>query len=75
MAPVVHGLEADYAGQVTFAFLDVDDAGADAFKEQLGYRTQPHMFLLDADGTVVAEWQGRTSAEEIDAAIRELLAQ
>lgn len=75
MAPVVHGLEADYSGKVDFTFLDVDDAANDTFKTQLGYRVQPHMFLLDGDGQVVAEWQGRTSEAELNEALDALLAQ
>jgi hypothetical protein len=75
MAPVVHGLESDYAGRIKFVFLDIDDPGNEPFKRQLGYRVQPHMFLLDGEGTVIASWLGKTDADEIATAFDELLAQ
>ena len=53
MAPIVHGLEVEYFGKVKFAYLDVDDPANDEFKKALGYRVQPHFFLLDGDGNIV----------------------
>ena len=64
MAPVVHGLEVEYSGRVNFVYLDIDDPGVDPFKEDLGYRVQPHFFLLNAEGEVISQWLGRVSAEE-----------
>jgi thioredoxin-like negative regulator of GroEL len=75
MAPVVHGLEAEYSGQVDFSYLDVDDAANDDFKSRLGYQVQPHIFLLDGDGAVVGEWQGRVGEAELAQVIDALLAQ
>lgn len=72
MAPVVHGLEQKYAGEIRFVYLDIDDPRTEPFKEQLGYRVQPHMFLLDGDGNVVREWLGLISEEELDAALFEV---
>ena len=71
----MHGLEAEYSGQVDFSYLDVDDAANDGFKTRLGYRGQPHLFLLDADGAVVGEWQGRVGRAELAEALDALVAQ
>ena len=68
MAPVVHGLEAEYHGKVSFAFLDIDDPANDEFKSTLGFRAQPHFFLLDGDGNVVQQWVGSVGAETFRAA-------
>jgi hypothetical protein len=68
MAPIVHGLEAQYDNRMQFSYLDIDDARNDQFKQALKYRAQPHLFLLDADGNIVQQWLGRVSAEELAAA-------
>ena len=73
MAPVVHGLEAKYAGQIDFVYLDIDDPDTAPFKSQLGYRYQPHLFLLDGAGNVMQEWVGFTSEGELEAALRSVL--
>jgi thioredoxin-like negative regulator of GroEL len=73
MKPVVHGLEAKYAGQIDFIYLDIDDPANDAAKDQLGFRVQPQFFLLDADGTVVQEWLGPVDAEKFEAVFAQVL--
>lgn len=75
MAPIVHGLEADYADRVSFSYLDIDDPATDDLKSALGYSYQPHYFLLDAEGNVVESWQGRVSRQKFAAAFDALLAQ
>lgn len=65
MAPIVHGLEAEYEGKIKFSYLDIDDPANDAFKQALGYRVQPHLFLLDGEGNILKQWLGRVSAEEL----------
>ncbi|MGH2625723.1 MAG: hypothetical protein ACRDHY_03625 [Anaerolineales bacterium] len=72
MAPVVHGLEQKYAGEVRFVYLDIDDPRTAPIKEQLGYRVQPHMFLLDGAGNVVRQWLGLVAESELDAALDEV---
>jgi len=69
MAPVVHGLEQKYAGQIRFVYLDIDDPETAPFKRQLGYRVQPHFFLLDGDGVVLREWLGFVDGFELDQAL------
>ena len=58
MAPVVHGLEAEYTDRIVFTYLDIDDPANDKFKQALNYRVQPHYFLLDKYGNVVRQWLG-----------------
>jgi len=65
MAPIVHGLESDYFNEIKFVYLDVDDPKNDQFKRALGYRVQPHFFLLDADGNVIQQWLGRVSQDDL----------
>lgn len=73
MAPIVHGLEADYGDRIQFSYLDIDDPHNDQFKQALKYRVQPHIFLLDAEGNIVKQWLGRVSAEEFKAEFDKVL--
>jgi thioredoxin-like negative regulator of GroEL len=73
MAPIVHGLEAEFSGQVNFAYLDIDDPANRPFKEQLEFRYQPHFFLLDADGNILQQWLGRVSEQELRQTIQAAL--
>ena len=50
MAPVVHGLEAEYTDRMNFVYLDVDDPNTQELQNALGRRAQPEFYLLDADG-------------------------
>jgi len=62
MASMIHGLEAEYNGQMNFIYLDIDDPANQVFKDHLGYRSQPHFFLLDRQGTVLQQWSGYVTA-------------
>jgi hypothetical protein len=66
----VHGLEQQYGDTVNFVYLDIDDARTDDFKRQLGYRVQPHLFLLDANGQVIQQWLGLVGKDELEAALQ-----
>lgn len=55
---MVHGLQAKYEDKIQFTYLDIDDPNTRSFKQALGYRVQPHFFLLDANGNVVKQWLG-----------------
>jgi thioredoxin-related protein len=72
MAPIVHGLEAQYGEMINFIYLDIDDPATDELKQLLGYRVQPHFFLMDAQGKVLKEWLGYISAEELQAALNQV---
>jgi hypothetical protein len=64
MAPIVHGLEGEYTGKIKFVYLNIDDPGNDAFKRELGYRVQPHFYLLDGNGKIIQQWLGRVSVDD-----------
>lgn len=74
MAPVVHGLEREYAGEIVFTYLDVDDPEVTSFEQALGFRTQPHFLLLDSDGNIVDQWVGLISGKRLTTAFDGLLA-
>jgi thioredoxin-like negative regulator of GroEL len=69
MKPIVHGLEAEYGDRAGFVYLDVDDPATAGLREQLGYRGQPHFFLLDGAGNTIGSWQGAVDEAELRQAI------
>ena len=73
MAPMVHGLEAKYFGKIKFTYLDADDANTFDFQRTLGFRYQPEIYLLDADGNVLQKWVGYTSEEEFETVFSQYL--
>jgi thioredoxin-like negative regulator of GroEL len=68
MAPMVHGLEAQYSGKVDFFFLDADDRATLQFQKQFGFQSQPYFVLLNANGQEFQRWSGAVSREEFIAA-------
>ncbi len=74
MAPVVHGLEREYAGRVDFLFLHISDPKNSAAKERYGFKGTPHFFVVRADGTPVASMQGVVSADSVRGALNVLVA-
>lgn len=69
MAPIVHGLEQEWAGQVDFIYLDVADTANAGAMARFGFRATPHFFLLDPDGTVRRSWQGAVERDTLVAAL------
>ena len=67
----MHGLEAEWGGQVDFVYLDIDDSASEPFKRKLGYRVQPHMFLLDGSGLILQQWLGYVDAATLEAALEQ----
>lgn len=65
MAPMVHGLEAEYFGRIKFSYLDADDPNTDTFQRTFGFAYQPELYLLDADGNVLQKFIGFTSEEQL----------
>ena len=63
MAPIVHGLEVEYAGQINFVYLDMANSGNEAFLKQLGFRYQPHFMLIDGEGNIIQQWLGPVAAQ------------
>lgn len=68
----MHGLERQWGEQVNFVYLDIDDPQTEPFKRALGYQYQPHLFLLDGQGTILREWIGLVSEEDLEAALKEV---
>ena len=64
MAPMVHGLEAEYYGKVKFTYIDADDPDTDVFQKTLGFYYQPELYLLDENGNVLEKLIGFVSEEE-----------
>jgi hypothetical protein len=65
----VHGLEEYYSGYMLFSYLNIDDPAGNPFKDALGYRYQPHIFLLDPLGNIIEQWVGYVDLEVLEAAI------
>jgi thioredoxin-like negative regulator of GroEL len=73
MAPVVHGLEEEYAGRVDFVYLNVAEERSAEAKRTYGFATTPHFFLLRADGSPITNVQGVVPADSLRSAIDALL--
>jgi thioredoxin-like negative regulator of GroEL len=73
MAPMVHGLEAEYSGKIKFSFLDADDAKTDTFQKTLGFYSQPELYLLDADRKVLEKFFGFVSEDDLRNAFAQYL--
>jgi hypothetical protein len=73
MAPVVHGLEAEYYGRINFAFLDADDPATQSFQQDLGFRVQPEFYLVDGQGQVIKKWVGYVSVDDFKSAFHQTL--
>jgi len=69
MAPIVHGLEAEYYDRINVVYLDIDDPANDIFKRELGYLFQPHFFLLDGEGNILEQWLGSVRGQDLRSAI------
>ena len=67
----MHGLESTWGDQIQFVYLDIDDPRNDVFKSQLGYLAQPHLFLLDGNGSLLQQWLGFVEASVLESAFRE----
>jgi thioredoxin-related protein len=75
MAPMVHGLEVEYYGQIDFYYLDADDPATSDFQRELGFRYQPEFYLLDAAGNVIQKWVGYVSADGFRSVFNQTLGQ
>ena len=73
MAPMVHGLEAEYFGRMKFSYLDADDPDTYPFQQTLGFYYQPELYLLDAGGNTLQKFVGFTSEEELRSAFDQYL--
>ncbi len=69
MAPVVNVLESRYKNRIRFVYLDVEAPENSLFQRLIQGRLLPLIFLLDAQGNVLQEWQGIVPAENLDQAL------
>lgn len=69
----MHGLEAEYGSQIRFTYLDIDNPATQALQTQLGFRVQPHVFLLDGEGQVLKQWFGLVKRDEFISAFEQAL--
>jgi thioredoxin-like negative regulator of GroEL len=74
MAPVVHGLEKRYAGQIDFLYLNIAVARNDRAKRALGFRATPHFFLTTANGELRDSMQGVVPEDSLRRALDRLIA-
>jgi hypothetical protein len=68
MAPIVHGLEAEYFGRIRFNYLDIDDSRTQPFQRELGSITRAEFYLIDGQGEILKKWYGFVSADDFRAA-------
>lgn len=73
MAPMVHGLEAEYYGKVKFSYLDADDPNTKPFQSELGFYYQPEFYLLDANGDLLQKFVGFVSESDFKSAFDQYL--
>ena len=66
MAPMVHGLEAQYYGKIKFSYLDASDPSTQDFQRALGFRYQPEFYLLDGQGNLLQKWVGFGSQDQFE---------
>jgi thioredoxin-related protein len=68
MAPMVHGLEAQYSGKIEFFFLDADDPATQEYQQEFGFQYQPYFILLDGNGKETKRWAGAVTRSEFEVA-------
>ena len=73
MAPMVHGLEAEYFGRIQFTYLDADDPRTHDFQRTLGFYYQPEIYLLDGQGNVLDKWVGFVPEQQLEEAFAQYL--
>lgn len=72
MAPIVNGLEAEFAGAVAVVRLDADDPANAGLLREYEVRGHPAFVMLDAPGRVVDRYFGPQTAETLRAAMQAL---
>lgn len=68
MRPIVHGLEAEYWGEVDFVYLDREANSNSDIVQKFGIFGQPVLIFLAPDGeTIIKQWFGRVDAATLSA--------
>jgi thiol-disulfide isomerase/thioredoxin len=73
MAPLIIGLQNEYKGRVNFVYLDIDNPTNNFYKRQLGFRMEPHFFVLDPQGKIIKQWIGYVTVEQLRKALETAL--
>lgn len=73
MAPVVHGLEKEYAGRIDFLYLNIAERRNDRAKRRFGFRATPHFFLVNDRGVAQDSMQGVVPEDSLRGALDRLL--
>jgi thioredoxin-like negative regulator of GroEL len=74
MAPVVHGLEQEYAGRIDFVYLNVAEPRNDGAKRAFGFRATPHFFLATPRGIARESMQGVVTEDSLRFELDRLIA-
>ena len=73
MAPIVDGLEAEYADRVVFKRMNVNEADGSAAAQAYRVRGHPAIVVLDAGGNIVWSRVGVQPREEVAGALESVL--
>jgi thioredoxin-like negative regulator of GroEL len=75
VAPIVNGLEKQYAGRVDFQRVNVLDEQNAALMKQFGFSATPEIYLLDRQDKVLAFWDQAVPASQMASAFDQALKQ
>lgn len=71
----MHGLEAEYWGQVDFLYINRENPSNTELNQLLGVRYQPEFYFIDAEGNMIEQWFGGRSEEQFRALLNGYLAE
>lgn len=75
MQPTIETLEGEFIGEITFILLDSASHDTEKLRRTLGFRTEPHFFLIDQNGSVVSEWTGFVPEQDFQSAFAAILSE
>ncbi len=71
--PLLKNLEAEWGDKIRFVYLNVDDPlNIDNLQRLSQFRVVPELILLDGNGTVLKDWVGPPSREDLVAEFEKL---
>lgn len=73
IAPILYLLETRYGDRVNFVYLDIEDPANDLYTKLIGDKLPPVIYLIAADGSVIREWNGLISLEELEEGLQSVL--
>ncbi|MDQ3248557.1 MAG: hypothetical protein M3Q45_05040 [Chloroflexota bacterium] len=75
MQPIVHGLEAEFAGRIAFEQYDANTEKGQATMATYGLRAHPSYVVVALDGKRLWSFMGQMSAEALRAELRQYVAE